>query len=90
MMIIPSFFYLVCIKYIKVGFVKISLSSSVRNLGKLFDSRLDVSEHITKLFASAFFYIYYIRRIRKYLSKDSADRCHLEMLTAEVNFSNSK
>ena len=79
-----------CIKDIKVGFDKISLYSSVRNVGVLFDSRLDVGEHITKLFASAFFYIYYIRRIRKYLTRDSADRCHLEMLTAEVNFSNSK
>ena len=79
-----------CIKDIKVGFDKISLYSSVRNVCVLFDSRLDVGEHITKLFASAFFYIYYIRRIRKYLTRDSADRCHLEMLTAEVNFSNSK
>ena len=47
----------VCIKDIKVGCVEISPSSSVRNLGAWFDSSLNVSEHITKLCASAFFYI---------------------------------
>jgi len=63
----------VCIKDNKVGCVEISPSSSVRNLGMWFDSSLNVSEHITKLCASAFFYIYNIRRIRKYLSRDSAE-----------------
>ena len=36
-----------------------------------FDSSLNMSKHITKLCASAFFYIYNIRCIRKYLSRDS-------------------
>ena len=62
-----------CIKDIKVGCVEISPSSSVKNLGVWFDSSLNMSEHITKLCASAFFYIYNIRCIRKYLSRDSAE-----------------
>ena len=57
---------------IKVGCVEIS-SSSVRNFGVWFDSSLNMSEHITKLCASAFFCIYSFRRIRKYLSRDSAE-----------------
>ena len=55
----------VCIQDIKVGCVEISPSSSVRNLGVWFDFRVNMSERITKLCASAFFYIYNIRRIRK-------------------------
>ena len=55
----------VCIKDIKkIGCVEISPSSSVRNLGVWFDSCLNMSEHITKLCASAFFYVYNIRHIR--------------------------
>ena len=63
----------VCIKDIKVGCVEISPSSSVKNLGVRFDSSLNMSEHITKLCASAFFHIYNIRHIRKYLSRESAE-----------------
>ena len=80
----------VCIKDGQVGYVKISPSSSVRNPGMLFDANLNVSEHITKLCASSFFFICYIGRIRKYLSRDTADRCHFEILTTEVSFSNPK
>ena len=59
-----------CIKDIKVGCVEISPSSSARNLDVWFDSSLNMSELITKLCASAFFYIYNVRRIRKYLSRN--------------------
>ena len=38
----------VCIKDIKVGCVEISPSSSVKNLGVWFDSKLNRSEHINK------------------------------------------
>ena len=61
-----------CIKDIKVDCVETS-SSSVKNLSEWFDSSLNMSEHITKLCASAFFYIYNIRHIRKYLSRESAE-----------------
>ena len=63
----------VCIKDIKAGCVEITPSSRVKNLGVWFDSCLNMSEHMTKLCVSAFFYIYNIRRIRKYLSRDNAE-----------------
>ena len=59
----------VCIKDIKIGCVEISPSSSVGNPGVWFDSCVNMSEHITKLCASAFFYIHNISFIRKYLSR---------------------
>ena len=79
----------VCIKDIKVGCVEISPSSSVRNLGVWFDSSLNVSEHITKLCASAFFYIYNIRRIRKYLSRDSAETLVHSFISSRSDYGNS-
>ena len=77
------------IKDIKVGFVEISPSSSVRNLGVWFDSSLNMSEHITKLCASAFFYIHSIRYIRKYLSRDSAETFVHAFISSRLDYGNS-
>jgi len=79
----------VCIKDIKVGCVEISPSSSARNLGVWFDSSLNMSELITKLCASAFFYIYNVRRIRQYLSRDSAETLVLAFISSELDYGNS-
>ena len=79
----------VCIKDIKAGCVEIFHSSSVKNLGVWFDSCLNMSEHITKLCASAFFYIYKIRRIRKYLSRDSAETLVHAFISSRLDYGNS-
>ena len=79
----------VCIKDIKVGCVEISPSSSARNLDVWFDSSLNMSELITKLCASAFFYIYNVRRIRKYLSRDSAETVVLAFISSGLDYGNS-
>ena len=78
-----------CIKDIKVGCVEISPSSSVKNLGVWFDSSLNMSEHITKLCASAFFYIYNIRHIRKYLSRESAETWVNAFIFSRFDYGNS-
>ena len=39
----------------------------VRNMGSWFDSQLSMSTHISKLYSSAFFHLYNISRIRKFL-----------------------
>ena len=79
----------VCIKDIKVGCVEISPSSSVRNLGMWFNSSLNMSEHITKLCASAFFYIHNIRHVRKYLSRDSAETLVHDFISSRLDCGNS-
>ena len=38
-----------------------------KNLGSWFDAKLNMSQHINKTCSSAFFHLYNIRRIRKYL-----------------------
>ncbi|KAL9956581.1 hypothetical protein ACROYT_G038075 [Oculina patagonica] len=61
----------VSVDKIKIGQAEVSPVSSVRNLGTWFDSHLDMSTHVTKACASAFYYLYNIRHIRKYLSQES-------------------
>ena len=46
--------------------------SVVRNLGAWFDDQLTMAVHITKICSSAFYQLHNIRRIRKYLSMDTA------------------
>ena len=79
----------VCIKDIKVGCVEASPSSSVRNLGVWVDSSRNMSEHITKLCASIFFYIYNISRIRKHLSRDSAETLVHAFISSRLDYGNS-
>ena len=57
------------IGHIKVGKVNIAPLSPVKNLGVWFDSNLSMVDHITKTYSAAFYYLYNIRRIRKYLTK---------------------
>ena len=56
----------VSVDKIKIGQAEVSPASSVRNLGTWFDSHLDMSTHVTKTCAGAFYYLYNIRHIRKH------------------------
>ena len=44
---------------------------SVTNLGSWFDSQLNMSVHISKLCAAAFYHLHNISRIRRFLGLDS-------------------
>ena len=55
----------VTIDAITIGHSVIAPQAPVRNLG----------DHITKTSSAAFYYLYNIRRIRKYLSKECTDTC---------------
>ena len=59
-----------------------------RNLGWWFDSRLSMASHITKLCASSFYYIYNIRRIRKYLSRQSTEILVHAFITSRLDYCN--
>ena len=54
-----------------VGNNRISPSPCVRNLGSWFDSNLSMTDHINKACNAAFYYLHNLRRIMKYLSRDS-------------------
>ena len=56
-----------------VGHSVIAPQSPFRNLGVWLDSNLSMGDHITKTSSAAFYYLYNIRGIRKYLSKECAE-----------------
>ena len=79
----------VSIDGIRVGDYNISPSPSVRNLGTWFDPHLDMDVHITKTCSSAFYYLYNIRHIRKYLSRSSSETLIHAFITSRLDYCNS-
>ena len=64
----------VSIDCLTIGAEKILVAEKlVKNLGVWLDSKLSMDAHITKTCAAAFYYLYNIRRIRLYLSKETTE-----------------
>ena len=63
----------VVITHIRVGNTNIHPVSVARNLDSWLDANLSMTEHISKICSSSFYYLNNLRRIRKYLSKKSAE-----------------
>ena len=79
----------VSIDGVRVGDYNISPSPSVRNLGTWFDPHLDMDVHITKTCSRAFYYLYNIRHIRKYLSRSSSETLIHAFITSRLDYCNS-
>ena len=79
----------VSIDGVRVGDYNISPSPSVRNLGTWFDPHLDMDVHITKTCSSAYYYLYNIRHIRKYLSRSSSETLIHAFITSRLDYCNS-
>ncbi|CAH3178448.1 unnamed protein product [Porites evermanni] len=47
-----------------------------------------MSTHVTKTCASAFYYLYNIRHIRKYLSRESTERLVHAFITSRLDYCN--
>ena len=75
----------VSIDKIKISQAEVSPISSVRNLGTWFDSHLDMSTHVTKACTSAFYYLYSIWHIRKYLSRESTEMLVHAFITSRLD-----
>ena len=60
-----------------------------RNIGAWFDSHLDMGTRATKTCSSAFYYLYNIRHIRKYLSKKCTKKPVHAFVTIRVDYCNS-
>ena len=74
---------------ITVGDTVVEAKSVVRNLGSWFDRNLDMSSHISKQCASAFYHLHNISRIRRFLSKDTTKALVHAFVTSRVDYCNS-
>ena len=79
----------ITIRSIKVGQADVSPVVSARNLGTWFDAHLDMGTDITKTCSSAFFYLYNISHIRKYLSRESTEKIVHAFISSRLDYCNS-
>ena len=78
----------VYINSLRVGAATITPVSSARNLCSRFDSKLTMAFHISKTCNSAFYYLYNLRRIRKYLSYDNTKTLVHAFISSRIDYCN--
>ena len=71
-----------------VGNNRISPSPCVKNLGSWFDSNLSMTDHINKACNAAFYHLHNLRRIKKYLSRDSLITLVHAFITSRLDYCN--
>ena len=77
------------INCIRVGSTDVCPVTVARNLGSWFDEQLTMSTHISKLCGVAFYHLHNIKRIRKYLSRESTEMLVHAFITSRVDYCNS-
>ena len=71
---------------ITVGSNRISPSPCVKNLGWRFDSNLSTTDHINKACNAVFYHLNNLRRIKKYLSRDSLITLVHAFITSRLDY----
>ena len=61
----------------------------MKKLGVWLDSKLSMDAHITKTCSAAFDYLYNVRRIRRYLSKESTESLIHAFISSRLDYCNS-
>ena len=79
----------VSVSSIRVGDVDVITVYLAKNLGSWFDSHRDMATHITKTCGSAFFYLYNIRHVRKYLTSECTEKLIHSFITSRLDYCNS-
>ena len=69
--------------------IDLNSSSTVRNLGVLFDQDLSFKAHMNQTCRSAFFHLRNISRIRNLLSKSDAEKVIHAFVTSRIDYCNS-
>ena len=72
-----------------IGDSVINASESARDLGVIFDSRLDMKQHLKSITRSASFAIYKIGQIRKYLDSNATERLVHAFVSSRLDCCNS-
>lgn len=63
--------------------------ASVKNLGVWLDKNLSMDAHITRTCSAAFYYLYNLRRIRRYLSIEATETLIHAFITSWLAYCNS-
>ena len=74
---------------ISIGNSEVAPSEAVKDLGVWLDNTLSMSKHVTKLASSCYFFLYNLRRIRKYLSKNACETLINALVVSRLDYCNS-
>jgi hypothetical protein len=74
---------------VRVGDSVIKPSTTVRNLGAVLDSHLDMEKHVNSVTRSCFIKIRQIGQIQKYLTVDSTKTLINSLVTSKLDYCNS-
>ena len=74
---------------LRVGEICVTCSNVLKSLGCWIDSQFKFETHITKVCNAAFFHIYNIRRIRKFLNEDNTRTLVNAFVTSRLDYCNS-
>ena len=77
------------INCIRVGSTDVCPVTVARTLGSWFDEQLTMSTHFSKLCGAAFYHLHNIKRICKYLSRESTEMHVHTSITSHVDYCNS-
>ena len=75
--------------FLRVGYIYIGPSDSIRNLGVIFDTHMSMNAHVRSLCSSLTFHLRNITRIRRFLDVDT---CHLvvrSLILSRLDYGNS-
>ena len=67
----------------------ISMSSAARNIGVLYDTSMSMEHHVTAACKAGFYHLRNISRIRKYISRRTAEILVHAFITCRLDFCNS-
>ena len=68
---------------------KVPVSSCARNLGVIFDSSMSLENQVAQIRKSCFYYLNWIRKIRKFLTHDAAKSLVQALVISKVDYCNS-
>ena len=74
---------------ISIGDERIPASSSVDNIGAYMDSRLKMEVHVTTMCRAAWFHLFRIGKIRRYLTRDQAKSVIHAYVTSKLDSNNA-
>ena len=74
---------------VTVGDAMITPVTSVRNLGVWFDQHMTINDHIGKVCSKAFYSLYNLRQIRKYLTDDTCKILVHALVTCHLVYCNA-
>ena len=77
------------ISHVKVGSANIAPHPPVKSVGVWFDSNLSMVDLINRTSSAAFYHLYNIRRIRKYLTKECTETLIHAFISSRLDYCNT-